>query len=137
MRLDVIVGTDALPLMWPQVEDMVEEVLNIGFNYTKIEDVKTAIEKEEMQLWLTIVDGRVLNGIITQVQTSTKTICYALFAFGVTAENWTPLYERIKEWAKTQGCYSLVTGVRPGLEKKYSQVLGKKTHSVFEYSLMN
>ncbi len=123
--------------LWPIVSEMLEPALVSGMSALTLEDIYTALMNTEMQLWASFDDGHVVVVMVTQVVTKPKHICHLMFAAGIASNNWGPLYTTIKEWAKSEGCHSLVTGIRRALVKKYEPILGRQTHVVFENQLLN
>lgn len=110
-----------IPLIWNQVEPLVNKALATGRGELWACDVLTLLLSGDMQLWAAF-DGQAVKAIcITEIVTFPRLkICRVAYVAGSGMRAWLGEIDLIKAWAKSHGCQEIWGGGRKG----WSRVLG-------------
>jgi len=117
------IGSDQIPMLWPQVEPMIQSALDHSRGEYNLDTVYSMLMQQYMQLWM-IADADGIRGVVvTEMQTfPTKQVCTIAFVAGVGLADWDYIIEPIEEWAFAEGADAMYTKARPGWKpyaKKY------------------
>lgn len=110
-----------IPLIWNQVEPLVNKALATGRGELWACDVLTLLLSGDMQLWAAF-DGQTVKAIcITEIVTFPRLkICRFAYAAGSDMRVWAQHLDTVKAWAKAHGCQEIWGGGRKG----WSRILG-------------
>jgi hypothetical protein len=128
-KLYGVPSTD-IDVVWGEVVPYLEKTLARADGKFSIDDIYSAIEKRDMQLWV-IFDKYLISFIITQIifypQYKILTIPYV---GGVKMPKWVHFYEQIAAFGKANGCKFAEGYARDGWLKVLKRYGFKKSYSV-------
>lgn len=91
--------------VWGIVSPDIERALRFADGKYQIEDVKDALSRRDMQLWVAAEGGEALSVAVTEiVNYPRKRVCVVMFCGGREFKRWLHHIEEIERWAKGAGC---------------------------------
>lgn len=110
-----------LSKVWPAIAPMLKRACERSDGRYAIEDVRAALHRREMQLWLAVaadVDGAVEAVCVTElVRYPREKRCGIVFCAGREPQRWLHHLDAIEKWARAHGCAALELQGRPGWER--------------------
>jgi hypothetical protein len=97
---------------WPHVEPLIHAAID-RTQLTAFEDIEKAVLKGQQLLWLAF-DGQIEAAVTTQLYHGA---CIVTACGGVNRERWLPLFEKIEQYAKDEGCTKMRIYGRKGWER--------------------
>lgn len=132
------VRSDLIPITWPLIEPWVADALEKGKAHQASDEVRQALERSKMQLWLAWDENqrRALGCCITEIIESHQgKTCGLVVVAGLDFKKWRPLTETIKAWATENGCVRLEACGREGWQKYVRNDGWKRIRTVIELRL--
>ena len=119
------VPPDRVAECWGAVEGLIRPALENSI--TDFDMVAAAVCDGRMLLWLTFDGTRVYSATVTQLSVSNgKKFCTIVACGGSEMSRWIHLIERIEQFARDEGCASIVIIGRPGWKKILKQYNTKR-----------
>lgn len=126
MMLGVPPG-ERLDAAWPEVAPFIARGLEEADGELAIDDVRAALDRRDMQLWLWLdAKGEAIGACVTEIKRyPRKAICHVIIGGGVDGrrEEWLPGLQVIERWARLQGC----TGIHVDGRKAWVRLLAGYT----------
>jgi hypothetical protein len=116
----ICVGLDLA--LWPEVKYSVLEALKLDGGRLSLDDIKDALEAQQMQLW-GLHDGILRAVVITEVINYPQMRCIRFVtASGRDLEMWLDvLIDTVSQWGAEQGAHAMEFVGRKGWEKVLSK----------------
>lgn len=111
---------EEIPLVWNEIEPLVERGLARGSIFTK-EDIYDGLRKSLFQLWAW--EPRDIEAIL--VTTIHKETCLLLLMAGKNMRDWKDCLPIIEHWARSHDCKELLIQGRKGWAKLGFTITGK------------
>ena len=112
------VPADMVRVVWPKVEPVIKKAINLHPGY-ETSDVKEAIERKEMQLWIAAEGNKVIAACVTRIVIYPRMKeLEVTWVAGKGADDWLHFRGEIEKWAATIGCERIVAYGRRGWERK-------------------
>ena len=107
---------------WPLVEGWIASALERGKGNVSPADVRRCLGMATMQLWLAWTGKRDKGCCITEIVSDARgKTCNLVCVAGLEFEQWQPLTEIIKDFARAHGCVRLEASGRAGWERLVKQ----------------
>lgn len=101
---------------WPHAKDKIKAAIE-ATNLSAFEDIERDVLSGDQLLWL-VWDGKsILAAATTQIIKPYSKICVLTACAGYDRERWLPLFGRIEQYAKDEGCSSMRIFGRKGWER--------------------
>lgn len=115
--------------IWPHIKHWIEAACKGSGNYTA-DDIKWALQRQEMQLWAYGIEAVCVTQIIDYPQKKRLRI---LIGTGTGRGNWQTHAVTLEAWARSQGCHGGESIAREGWFRAVFKALGwRKTHIFIE-----
>lgn len=115
------VPREYIPGVWEQVVPFVEDAMEHNKEGLHVGDILTALERQEMQLWVAIVAGDILGCAVTAIEVfGSVTQCRYVVVAGKNSVLWWTDYasDVVETWAASRGCTKVIAFCRPGMRKR-------------------
>ena len=110
---------------WHAVESLIRPALENSL--TDFDMVARAVCNGEMLLWLTWDGTRIYSATVTQLSVSNgKRFCTIVACGGSEMSRWIHLIDKIEQFARDEGCASIVIIGRLGWQKAMSKYKAKR-----------
>tara|TARA_R110000737_G_scaffold162072_2_gene189945 strand:- start:540 stop:977 length:438 start_codon:yes stop_codon:yes gene_type:complete len=120
--------------VWPHVEPLIADALERSSQHTS-KDIYNDLQTGNCHLWVAdhVRDG-ILGVMVTYlVTTELARICRIFLCVGEQRRRWIHHLGGVEDWARENGCKSVIAVVRPGWEKVMTDY--RKTHVTLEKTL--
>ena len=109
--------------VWPNVASHIEACLAVFDEHRWLpEDILTAIEARDMQLWV-LSEAGLKAVVVTEVINYPRARELNIFlVHGEIPGGWDEPLEKMAQWAKEEGCTHISTSGRPGVTKKFKDL---------------
>lgn len=133
------VNLEDVTIVWPLVQDALEEVVSQSTDYV-LQDVYVGLMTGQMKLWISYEEepegNRVRSFAVVELRQETnRIVCFILFAAGGTLEDWELGSECIEDWAMQLGATAVQAHTRPGVVKRFKDSGYKPVATVVEKEL--
>lgn len=110
---------EALNEAWPVLEPFVERMLKkVREHRWEASDIRSMIAERELQVWLKIVDRKVVGVVLTQILNFPRVReCNVFMTSGQLLDDWSESCEILIAWAAAQGCHYISALARKGVAK--------------------
>lgn len=114
------VNAEQVPMFWKHGEAFIKRALDHANGELTHEDIRTACERRDMQLWMIATKDAVVGALSTEiVQYPQKRMVRVVTVAGKGFEEWAGEMNKIlDEWGRAQGCKGIEAYVRSGFVKK-------------------
>jgi hypothetical protein len=116
--------------------EMIEEVVDKSGGRFTVESIASAIEADQMQLWVIFrgyEPARAIVGTSLEQELSGDSTAMVHFVWGKGMDEWKHLLDEIREWGRFHGCNRLAMWARKGFAKKLPELT--MTHVLLEENL--
>ena len=110
VRLVVVTGlySSNIKEWWPDAKPFIERALERSMGEYEAEDIRAALEINDMQMWVAVDDEKVIAVMVTQiVNYPRKRFCDLVLGAGTRLDEWKPGLRMIQDWAKFNKCDAL------------------------------
>lgn len=108
----------AVPKVWREVRPFIERALAEGAGHFAPEDIRAALLRRDMQLWIVRRPDRSAAGaLVTEIVAYPRLkVCRLVLAAAADGgrEDWLPWRRFVEDWARVQGCQAMELYGRPG-----------------------
>lgn len=103
--------------VWPHARELIRSAIDYtGLN--DFSDIETDILYGDQLLWLASENNSIEAAATTQIaKVNNQKICVLTACAGHHRERWLPLFEKIEQFAKNEGCVSMRIYGRKGWER--------------------
>jgi len=123
---------------WPLVERWITDALHEGKADISPYDVKVALARGDMTLWVFFDATRAKGCVVTEMAESVRGKCCNIVACaGDDFQSWRHFINNIKGWAKLHGCSRLEAGGRDGWRRLVKADGWQQVRTVIEMRLDN
>ena len=110
-----ILRPEEVDLFWNHVEPLLKKVVPHSEGELEPEDFLPLLKTGEMDLWIVIMDKRVIAAMITQViPYPRKNVCRILAIAGEGLHIWMKHFPMLEEWARQRDCKHIELWGRKG-----------------------
>jgi hypothetical protein len=128
-KLYPVLSSD-IDVVWDGVVPYLEKTLQRADGKFTVDDIYSAIEKRDMQLWV-IFDKQLIAFVITQIIYYPQGKRLAIpFVGGVKMSKWLHVYEQIAAFGRANGCTYAEGFARPGWKKVLAKFGFKKSYEI-------
>jgi hypothetical protein len=97
----------AIGRVWPRVVPWIERALAEGLGHLDSADLRAALDRREMQLWVARRDDAVVAALVTEIVVyPRRKVCRFVLMGGKDGERdaWLPWLPVLETWARAEGC---------------------------------
>jgi hypothetical protein len=109
----ICVAPDRVLEFWPHVKDKIRCAIE-ATNLSEFEDIEREVLSGHQLVWLAWDGKDVLAAATTQL---TRNVCVLTACSGYDRERWLPLFARIEQYAKDEGCKTMRIFGRKGWQR--------------------
>jgi hypothetical protein len=103
--------------VWPRVLPWIERALAEGLGHLDSTDLRAALERRDMQLWIARREDAVVAALVTEIVAyPRRKVCRLVLMGGEDGEReaWLPWLPLLEAWARAEGCDLVEIYGRPG-----------------------
>jgi hypothetical protein len=111
------VAAAAIRGVWPRVLPWIERALAEGLGHLESRDVRDALERRDMQLWIARREDAVVAALVTEIVVyPRRKVCRFVLMGGADGQRevWLPWLSLLEAWARAEGCDLVEIYGRPG-----------------------